>query len=206
MRELFDKLVSGGETAVKELTVQRYLGNVEIEFKTKQNPGHGGLTRDDRKNLGIALSALSNSMGGVLIWGVRAAKNEDGIDCASDLQPIAEIEKFKGEVERALSQALMPRHEDIRIAKIPIQSPPGSGYLLIHVARSERRPHRCEFGEKQYFKRIGDSSIAMEHYDIEDSFKRVVVPSLLVQFVLQKGGTRGGPDGSFCTCPSDGSS
>ena len=37
----------------------------------------------------------------------------------------------------------------------------GAGYLLIEVGRSERRPHRCEFGEKQYFKRVGDSSIAM---------------------------------------------
>jgi hypothetical protein len=48
--------------------------------------------------------------------------------------------------------------------------------LAIAVARSERRPHRNEFGEKQYFKRIGDSSIAMEHYEIEDSLGDLRVP------------------------------
>ena len=33
-------------------------------------------------------------------------------------------------------------------------------------------------GVGRYFKRIGDSSVAMEHYDIEDSFKRLVTPWL----------------------------
>jgi hypothetical protein len=173
---------------------QKFQENVELEFKTKANPNGGELTRDDRKNLGIALSALSNSMGGVLIWGILAAKNDDGIDCASELQPISEIDKFSSEVERAVSQALMPRHEGIRIERISQGANPGAGYLAVYVERSERRPHRCEFGEKQYFKRIGDSSVAMEHYDIEESFKRVVAPALEAQYVLSDGGRRSSPE------------
>jgi hypothetical protein len=106
MRDLFEKLVSGGEEAVNELVAQGYQENVELEFKTKSNPSDGELTKEDRKNLGIALSALSNSMGGVLLWGISAAKNGDGVDCASGLRPISEIDKFKSEVERAVSQAL----------------------------------------------------------------------------------------------------
>jgi hypothetical protein len=199
MRDLFERLILGGDEAINELKTQRLQENVELEFKTKSNPSNGELTKDDRKNLGVALSALSNSMGGTLIWGILAAKNEDGVDCAAELQPIAEIEKFKGGVERAVSQALMPRHDDIRIAKISQSTDPASGYLLIQVGRSERRPHRCEFGEKQYFKRIGDSSIAMEHYDIEDSSKRFVVPALEGQYRLSDGGRRAGPDGAFRT-------
>jgi predicted HTH transcriptional regulator len=168
MRDLFDMLVAEGEEAVGKLMAQRFQENVELEFKTKSNPNNGELTKEDRKNLGITLSALSNSMGGILIWGILAAKNEDGVDCAFELRPISEIEKFKSEVERSLSQALMPRHDDIRVVRISLSTNPASGYLVIRVGRSERRPHRCEFGEKHYFKRIGDSSVAMEHYDIED--------------------------------------
>jgi hypothetical protein len=138
-------------------------------------------------------------MGGLFIWGVVAAKNSDGVDCASQLEPIQQIEKFRSEVERAISQAIMPQHDGIRMLSILSSSTPGAGYLVIHVERSERRPHRCEFGEKQYFKRIGDSSIAMEHYDIEDSFKRVVVPYIEVEYHLSDGGRRSGPEGSFAS-------
>jgi hypothetical protein len=196
MHDLFDQLLMDGEAAIEQLIAQRVQENVELEFKTKANSDNGELTKDDRKNLGIALSALSNSMGGVLVWGVVAAKNEDGVDCASDRSPIAQIEKFKSEIERAISQAIMPRHDGIRVSMIKRSAAPNSGYLVIQVERSERRPHRCEFaGEKQYFKRIGDSSIAMEHYDIEDSFKRIVVPSLGVEYNLSSAGQRSNFDG-----------
>jgi Putative DNA-binding domain len=200
MHDLFEQLAQEGEAGIKRLITQRVQENVELEFKGKSNPGNSELTKDDRRNLGITLSALSNSMGGLLIWGVVAAKNEDKIDCESEPQPICQIERFKNEIERAISQAISPKHDGIRVSLIESSETAGSGYLVIHVERSERRPHRCEFGEKQYFKRIGDSSIAMEHYDIEDSFKRIVVPSLDVEIRLSDVGRRSrGPEGETAT-------
>jgi hypothetical protein len=197
VKDLFDQILQEGAEGVNRLITQRQQENVELEFKTKSNQNNGELTKEDRKNLGTILSAFANSMGGLVIWGVLAAKNSDGIDCATESKPILEIEKFKSEVERALSQAIMPRHEDIRVAVVTEQD--GAGYLLIQVERSERRPHRCEFGEKQYFKRIGDSSIAMEHYDIEDSFKRITVPKLSAEIELRDGGTTSSKDGAYKT-------
>ena len=123
-------------------------------------------------------------MGGVLTWGIGASKNAENVDCASELHPIHQIEKFKSEIGRALSQAMMPRHDGIRVMSIPCSSTPDAGYLAFKVERSERRPHRCECGDKQYIKRVGDSSIAMEHYDIEDSFKRIIAPTLQAEYHL----------------------
>lgn len=176
MEEFFNKIVSNGATAIESLIDDRQQENVELEFKTKARPETGELNKEDRRNLAVALSAFANSMGGLVIWGVEARKNSDNVDCAAAPVPINEIERFKNEVERAVSQAIMPRHEGIRIAAIPTSG--GAGYLAMHIERSERRPHRAEFGDKQYFKRVGDSSIAMEHYDIEDSFNRKAVARL----------------------------
>src|SRR5216683_3060256 len=118
MRDLYDQLVAGGEPAVAQLVAERRQENVALEFKTKTNPVTGEPNRDDRRNLGIALSAFSNSMGGVIVWGVSANKDADGVDCATALEPIAEIERFKADITRLLSQAIMPWHEGIFIEGI----------------------------------------------------------------------------------------
>jgi hypothetical protein len=193
MRDLYDALIAGGGPAITQLVTERRQENIELEFKTKANSGNGAAEKPDRINLGITLSALANSMGGLLVWGIEARKDADGVDCANSPAPVADIARFKSEVMRLVSQAIMPRHEGILVEAIPAAHPAGAGYLVIHVERSERRPHRCEFGDKQYFKRIGDSSVAMEHYDIEDSFRRFVVPTLDVMHQFHRGGSaRGG--------------
>jgi hypothetical protein len=191
MRDLYDQLITAGEPGIAQLVSERRQENVSLEFKTKANPAAGEPTREDRQNLAIALSAFSNSMGGLIVWGLSANKDADGVDCATGLQPIASIERFKADVTRLISQALMPRHEAILVEAIPAQKPRGPGYLAIYVERSERRPHRAELGVARYFKRIGDSSVAMEHYDIEDSFKRLVVPRLEIEWDMATG--RGAP-------------
>lgn len=196
MRDFYDQLVAGGEAAIEQLVSERPQENVSLEFKTKANPGSGEPTREDRQNLGIALSAFSNSMGGLIVWGIVAAKDAVGVDCATQLQPITNIERFKAETTRLISQALMARHEGILVEAIPAAHPPGAGYIAIYVERSERRPHRAELGVGHYYKRVGDSSVAMEHYDIEDSFKRAVVPWLEVKwFVFPR--TNTDPDGNL---------
>jgi len=70
------------------------------------NAGTGELNREDRENLGVALSAFSNSRGGLIVWGVTARKDDDGVDCATALQPIANIDRFKADVTRLVSQAI----------------------------------------------------------------------------------------------------
>jgi hypothetical protein len=133
----------------------------------------------------------------LIIYGVFAAKNDDKIDCATKRLPIADIERFQNEVVRAVGQLLMPRHDGIQVAGIPSAESPGAGYLAIYIERSERRPHRSEVrGDKQYYKRAGESTFAMEHYDIEDAFKRITIAKLTLEWRLSKGGHSEKGDGS----------
>jgi predicted HTH transcriptional regulator len=113
MRDLFDRLVKEGETAIERLVIERYQEAVDLEFKQKENAAHGEPDRADRRNLAEVLSAFSNSMGGLIVWGIEAKKNSDNIDCATSLKPVAEIEKFRAAISRLISQALMPRHDAI---------------------------------------------------------------------------------------------
>jgi hypothetical protein len=90
----------------------------------------------------------------------------------------------------------MPRHDGIRLAAVRSEQQSGAGYLLVYVERSERRPHRCEAtGEGRYFKRAGDNTFPMEHYDIEDAFRRASLPDLAMKWSLVWHGGTSGPEG-----------
>ena len=181
MRELYDRLIVEGEEGIDRLVAERTKETVTLDFKEARGASTGILANEDRRTFAKALSAFANSAGGLLVFGVEARKGDDNVDCAQALKPIANIERFETEARTASGQLLQPRHEGIEVRSIPSVRLPGGGYLLVRVERSDRRPHRSEAaGQKQYFKRAGDSSFEMEHYDIEDAFQRIAVPELVV--------------------------
>ncbi|MCJ2136695.1 ATP-binding protein [Methylobacterium sp. J-026] len=196
MRELFNRLSDEGEPGIQRLIADRMQEGVQLDFKQKGDSKKGDFDNNDKKILAKAVSGFANSAGGLLVWGVNAEKGQDGIDCAqAPAAPIAQIELFLSEATTLVGQLIQPRHDGIHLCTIPSASAPGAGYLLIYVERSERRPHRSEAsGQKQYFKRAGDSFFKMEHYDIEDAFKRVAVPDLQLAWRLDIISTNGAGD------------
>jgi len=140
MLNLYEKLVADGEPTVAQLITERRQENISLEFKTKANVGTGEPNRDDRRNLGIALSAFSNPMGGLIVWGVRTEKNADNVDCATEVRPIGGDRALQGGCNSPFSQTITPRHEGIFVGAISAGSPPDGGYQAIYVERSERRP------------------------------------------------------------------
>ena len=188
MRELYERLIEEGEVGILRLIEERVQEGVQLDFKQKGDPRRGAFDNNDKKILAKAVSGFANSAGGLLVWGVNAEKGPDGVDCAqSPAAPIAQIELFQSEATTLVGQLIQPRHDGIHLHTIPSVVSPGAGYLLIYIARSERRPHRSEAsGQKQYFKRAGDSFFEMEHYDIEDAFARSSSADLEVS-VIQNG-------------------
>jgi hypothetical protein len=179
----WNTLVADGEDALKAA-----IGSVEglqLEFKgddPKSPMFYGGkLTDHGRKTIGRELSAFSNSAGGILIIGVDCRRIGE-VDQAQALKPIPDIDKAFGAVGNAIGELLQPKHDSIDIHLVRATADGNTGYLAINVPRSDRRPHRCEAkDQKQYFKRAGSSAFAMEHYDIEDAFRRISAPVLTLQ-------------------------
>lgn len=179
----YDELVSGGETAIESLLGKQE--NLELEFKANDHREpifiDGALTKPGKRILAKEISAFANSAGGVIVFGMDCRKI-DGVDQAEKLTPIPVISRAETTVRDAASELLQPRHDGIRVASIPSKEGADAGYIVVDVPRSERRPHRSEAtDQKQYFKRSGGSAFAMEHYDIEDAFKRISSPSLRLE-------------------------
>lgn len=81
--------------------------------------------------MGAALSALANSAGGLLIWGIEAKRGADDVDAAQRKVPIPQLSKFRTDVTRAVADLLMPRHDGIDIEAIDDPGEAGAGYLAI---------------------------------------------------------------------------
>ncbi|WP_454655542.1 AlbA family DNA-binding domain-containing protein [Bosea beijingensis] len=192
MDSLFDQLVAGGEDSLQKLVDERAQESLQLDFKTKADPTRARFSDDDKRVFGKALSAFSNSAGGLIIWGVDCRKGSDGLDGAQELLPISDIEHFYSEAVRLSGDLIIPRHGGVRVEKVNSKRQPGAGYLVVQVDRSERRPHRSEAkGDKQYYKRAGESSFPVEHYDIEDAFKRQSTPELDLGVRFKRGMTDG---------------
>jgi len=148
--------------------------NLQLDFKelNKADFSHS----DDKKNLAKAISGFSNSDGGIIVWGIKAKKNEDGIDCAQEKIIIDNIPLVISRLNELTGRAINPIVDSI-YHKAIIESG-DKGYVATLIPASISGPHMAKFGDDRYYKRSGDSFYRMEHYDIEDMFGRRKRPLL----------------------------
>lgn len=143
---------------------------MRLEFKTKSHPESEGLNKDDKTHLGELLSGFSNAEGGLCVWGV-STQSEGGLDVAYRLQPISNVGNFKSCVDSLIVEYVSPAHTGIKTHVILSIQKEGSGYLIVEVPRSDSRPHMSNAaGHKKYFRRVGNTFRALEHYEVADLF------------------------------------
>ncbi len=132
---------------------------------------------DDKRNLARALSGFANSSGGLIIWGVEARKNNDGIDCATALKEIDRVALLLSRLNELTGDGVDPTVQGVRHRIIP-GTADGKGFAISFIPESDTGPHMAKLGEDRYYKRSGDGFYKMEHYDISDMFSRRRRPRL----------------------------
>lgn len=148
--------------------------DLHLEFKTVKSSSLK--SEDDKRNLARALSGFSNSEGGLLIWGVDARKNSDGIDCAKQLMEITELKQFISRLHELTGEAVSPLVNGVQHKSIEAGN--DTGYAVTLVPESDTGPHMAKFGDDRYYKRSGDAFYRMEHFDLADMFGRRKRPLL----------------------------
>ena len=113
LEEVIGKLESEGENFINRLRADSTEENLQLEFKTKKSPAELELHKEDKQNLGKALSGFSNAEGGIVIWGV-GTKKENGIDKANQLRPISNIENSFEVFRNQCATSLQPENPDLK--------------------------------------------------------------------------------------------
>lgn len=165
MGELIDRILTEGEPAIQELL----LGETErlhLEFKTLADRSGVNITKDDRKLIAKALCGMSNAEGGLLAIGIKTTK-KDGLDAATEPEPIADVSALRNRIISWLPDLLSPQHTGIAIHAVRTSSNQRAGYIFIVVPPSDVRPH-MSIPEHRYFRRGSDGTRVMEHGEVRD--------------------------------------
>lgn len=161
--------------------------DLHLDFKRLNEPR---MDRDDRKNFATALSGFANADGGIIIWGIDARPNPEGINCASGKIPIRPIQLAISRLNEFTGSHVNPSVDGVIHKAIDCED--DSGFAVTLIPSSDSTPHMAKGGEDRYYKRSGDRFIKMEHFDVEDMFGRRPRPILSLSYrVIQGRGRRG---------------
>ncbi|MCC6652397.1 MAG: ATP-binding protein [Candidatus Eisenbacteria bacterium] len=156
-----------------------------LHLDFKQLVSSPSLTKEDRKIFAKAVSGFANSEGGVVVWGIDARKDADGVDAAIALMPLKKPKVVLGTFKSLTGDAASPIVDGVDHRLILDGS--GGGFVATIVPASDHGPHMAGHGESRYYKRSGDSFYKMEHFDIADMFGRRVRPVLSVLVIDRVG-------------------
>ena len=172
LAETFDQLDWATIESYVELKQEEHL---HLDFKTLRN---AELTSgDDKRNIARCISGFANSSGGIIVWGIDARKNSDGIDCATAIVELRKPAVLVSRLNTLSGDATSPITDGIRHKPI-INSKSGGGVVATFVPETDGGPFMALLGEQRYYKRSGDSFYQMEHFDLEDMFGRRQKPNL----------------------------
>jgi hypothetical protein len=172
LRDQFDQITP---QTIVDYVAQAREEDLHLDFKVVND---ANLTRDDRKSLAVALSGFANSDGGLIVWGVDARQNAQGIDAAQARRDISNLPLLLGRLNELSGQSVSPLVDGVLHRIIPVAGNDGFAVTLVPV--SDSGPHMAKGGEDRYYKRSGSAFYRMEHFDIEDMFGRRRKPVLIV--------------------------
>lgn len=174
-RTLFEALKEGGVTELQRYVAEGRQEDLYLEFKTTKCP----MENDDKKNLAMAVGGFANSEGGVIVWGVYAAKDRDNVDAAQSLQPVIGVKRLLSQLNEYISRLVVPAVEGVEHHLIPDSSGGDTGFVVTLVPKGQGLPHMSMAqGQQRYYIRAGDSFLPMEHFMLADRFGRRPQPKL----------------------------
>lgn len=133
-----------------------------------------------KEELAKDVSAMANSNGGTIIYGIREKDGANGHSVPEKLMPIPNSDMSKDQLSQLLSSNIQPAIDGLEITFIPHDDT--SGYYVVNVPRSNTA-HQNRLTHV-YYQRRNATVEAMEDYAIRDIMNRAKTPIIDIEFEL----------------------
>ena len=162
--------------------------NLSLDYKRAD-----ALTNTDGKKAEITkdVSAMANSAGGVLIYGIAEPDDKAKRHLPERLDSLRRTDVSKEWLEQVI-QTIQPRIEGVVIHPVTIDEQAGSVCYVVEIPQSYTA-HQAR--DHVYYKRHNFNSRPMEDYEVRDVMNRKTSPRLRASIFVNKNTDRFKPEG-----------
>lgn len=175
MSSLLDKTEFTQED-IENIIASKLEESINIEFKSAGALSH---IQSMKKEISKDVSAFANSDGGLIFYGI-----EENEHVASSVSYINGNDFTKEWLENVITSTIQQRIENLKIIPVRFDDDMTKTVYVVKVPKSPNRPHIN--GDKKYYRRYNFQSVAMEEYEVRDSYFKISESRVLIDNYLVK--------------------
>jgi hypothetical protein len=169
------------EQEISDLIKNQIEENLNLDYKSAESLSKSSDLK--KKEIAKDVSAMANSDGGVIIYGVKEYDVSDKRHLPEKIDPIDRNEISKEWLEQIINTNIFPRISNIIIEPIPAGDSPNGVIYVVTIPKSNTA-HQAN--DKRYYKRFNFESIAMYDYEIRDILNRAQTPVINIEFLIER--------------------
>lgn len=166
------------KTYLESLIQNQVEESIELDYKSAAAIDN---TPQRKTEIAKDVSAMANSAGGIIIYGVKEYDGQDKKHLPKEIDPIDRKNFSREWLEQVIQSNIQPKIKNVIITPIPISD---DNVVYKVVIPQSTTAHQAN--DKKYYKRYNFMSVAMEDYEIRDIMNRQKNPNIIMEFEIEE--------------------
>ncbi len=166
------------ESRVKNFITSETEESLTLEYKAAEALGKSEYQKHE---ITKDVSAMANSAGGLLVYGISEHPNLDKRHLPEKITPVNRTELPREWLEQVIN-SIRPRIDGILIHSVGLNSGENDVVYIVEIPQSHTA-HQA--GNQKYYKRFNFQSVPMEDYEIRDVIFREQMPDISIRFLIE---------------------
>jgi hypothetical protein len=132
------------------------------------------------------VSAMANSAGGQIVYGIKENKVTRKPERVDD--GVSDPTITRDWIVQILNSRVHPRMDGLRVKRIPLSASRDALAFIVSIEPTQIGPHQAP--DHRYYKRFELHSVPMEDYEVRDVMRRATTPDLYLKLQLRSGTTQ----------------